>query len=134
MCCFLIMEQCCGPLSVEIVSGKHIDFSTYLAKRVRAQIGALAEVKFPDYGTVLWSPGSRNCSRKAENQFDFNTYFTKSARAQFGACAEVQLHDYGTVLWAPGSRNNSRKELRFQHLSCLESESSVWRMRRGAVS
>jgi hypothetical protein len=83
------MEQSSGPLAVEMVLRKHCDFSTYVAKRARAHSGAFAEVKFPDYGTVLWSPGSRNFSRKA---------------------------------------------LRFQHLSCQESESSVWSMRRVAVS
>jgi hypothetical protein len=83
------MEQSCGPLAVEFVPGKHCDFSTYLAKRARAQSGACAVVQFPDYVTELWSPGSRNFSRKA---------------------------------------------LRFQHISCQESESSVWSMRRGAVS
>jgi hypothetical protein len=88
-CSFLIMEQTCGPLAVEIVPEKHCDFSTYLAKRARAQSGACAEVQFPDYGTVLWYTGSRNVSREA---------------------------------------------LRFQNLSCQESESSVWSMCRGAVS
>jgi hypothetical protein len=83
------MEQCCGPLAVEMVPGKHWDFSTYVAKNERAQSGACVEVQFPDYGTELWSPGSRNISRKARL---------------------------------------------FQHLSCKVSESSVWRMRRAAVS
>jgi hypothetical protein len=64
-CNFLIIEQCCGPPAVEIVPGKHCDFSTYLAKRARAQSGACAEVQFFNYGTVLWSPGSRKYSRKA---------------------------------------------------------------------
>jgi hypothetical protein len=59
------MEQSCCPLAVEIVQGKHYDFSTYLAKRAIAQSGEFEEVKFPDYGTVLWTPGSRNISRKA---------------------------------------------------------------------
>jgi hypothetical protein len=59
------MEQSCGPLAVEIFPGKHFDFSTYLAKRARAQSGECAEVKFPDYLTMLWSPNSRNNSRKA---------------------------------------------------------------------
>jgi hypothetical protein len=63
-CNFLIMEQCCGPLAIENISGKSCDFSTYVAKRARAQSGACAKVQFPDYGTVLWSPGSRNISRK----------------------------------------------------------------------
>jgi hypothetical protein len=37
-----------------MVPGKHCDFSTYIAKRARAQSGPCAEVQFPDYGTVLW--------------------------------------------------------------------------------
>jgi hypothetical protein len=52
------MEHSFGPLAVDIISGKHCDFRTYLAKRARAQSGASAELKFPDYGTVLWSPGT----------------------------------------------------------------------------
>jgi hypothetical protein len=60
--------------------------------------------------------------------YDFSTYLTKSAGAQSGACAEVQFLEYGTVLWFPGSRNISKKAFRFQHLSCQEIESSVWRM------
>jgi hypothetical protein len=43
-CNFLIMEQCCDPLAVGIVPGKHCDISTYLAKRARAQSGACTEV------------------------------------------------------------------------------------------
>jgi hypothetical protein len=38
------------------------------------------------------------------------------------------------VLWSPGSRNCIRKALRFQHLPCQESVSSVWSMRTCAVS
>jgi hypothetical protein len=59
------MEQRYCPLAVEIVPKKLCDFSAYLAKIARAQSGAWAEVQFPDYGTVLWSPGNRNDSRKA---------------------------------------------------------------------
>jgi hypothetical protein len=59
------MEQCSGPLAVIILPRKDFDFSTYLEKRARVQSGACAEVQFPDYGTVLFSLGSRNCSRKA---------------------------------------------------------------------
>jgi hypothetical protein len=88
-CSFLFMEQCCNPLAVEMIPGKHCDFSTKLAKR---------------------------------------------ARAQSGACAEVQFPDNETVLLSHGSRNSSKKTLPFQHLSYQESESSVSRMCRGAVS
>jgi hypothetical protein len=93
-CSFLIMEQCCGPLAVEIVPGKHCYISTYLTKIARAQSGTCAEVQIRDYGTFLWSPGSRNCSIKAGKHSDFSTKLTKRARAQFGACAEVHFPDY----------------------------------------
>jgi hypothetical protein len=62
------------------------------------------------------------------------TYLAKRTSVQSAACAEVQIPDYVTELWSPGSRISSRNALRFQHLACQESESSVWRMRRGAVS
>jgi hypothetical protein len=67
ICSFLIMEQSTCPLAVEMFPGKHCDFSTYLAKTARDQSGACAEVLFADYGTVLWSPSSRNVSRNAGN-------------------------------------------------------------------
>jgi hypothetical protein len=85
------MGQWCGPLAVEMVLGKHCDFSTYLATSSIAQSGACAEVQFSYYGTVLWPlaveiiPG---------NHFVFSTYLDKKARAQPGACAEVQFSDY----------------------------------------
>jgi hypothetical protein len=83
-------------MAVEIVPGKHCDFSPYLAKRARAQSGACTEVHFPDYETLLWSPGSRNSSRK---YCVFSTYVAKRARDQFVACVEVRFPDYGTQLW-----------------------------------
>jgi hypothetical protein len=105
-CSILIMEQSCGPLAVEIFPGMHLDFSTYLARSARAQSGACAYVLFPDYGTVLWSPGSKNISKK---NCDFSTYLAKRARAPIGACTEVQFPYFRRVLWSPGSRNCSRK-------------------------
>jgi hypothetical protein len=65
---------------------------------------------------------------------NFITYLPKRARAQSVAYAEAQFPDYGTVLRFPGSRKFSRKALRFQYLPCQESESSVWLMRRVAIS
>jgi hypothetical protein len=97
------MEQSCDPLAVEMIPGRHCDLSNYLAKRARTMFGACAEVKFPDYGTVLWSHVSRNFSKKAGKRYDLSTYFTKRAGAQFGACAEVHFPDYGTELWSPGN-------------------------------
>jgi hypothetical protein len=43
------MEQSCGLLAVENFAGEHWVFSTYLAKRARAQSVAWAKVQFPDY-------------------------------------------------------------------------------------
>jgi hypothetical protein len=79
------------------------------------------------------------CGLLAEEYFpgkhcDFRTYLAKRARTQSGTFADVQFPDYGTELCSLGSRNCSRKALRFQHLNCQESESSVWRMHRGAFS
>jgi hypothetical protein len=70
-------------------------------------------VQFPDYGTELWSPCTRNGSRKTGKHCDFSTYITKRARAQFGVRAEMNFRDYGTVLWALVSRNSSRKHRDF---------------------
>jgi hypothetical protein len=103
---YLIMEHRSGPLAEDIVPRKHCDFSTYLPKRERAPSGACADVKFPHYGTVLWSTDIRDDSREA---LQFQYLFTKRTRAQSGTCAEVNFADYGTVLWSPGSRNFSRK-------------------------
>jgi hypothetical protein len=130
-CSFLIMEQSCGPHSVELFPGKHCDFSTYLAQRGRAQSGKCADVLFPDYGTVLWAQGSRIYSRE---ELRLQNLFSKECESTVGACAEVQFPDNGTEIWSRLSRNVSRKALRFQHLICQGSESSVWRMRRGAFS
>jgi hypothetical protein len=43
-------------LAIEYFPRKHCDYSTYLAKRARAQAGAWAEVLFPDYGIMLFVP------------------------------------------------------------------------------
>jgi hypothetical protein len=130
-CIFLIMEQCCGPIAVEMVPRKPCDFSTILAKSGRAQSGACAE------GHLLIM--EQSCGHLAVEIFSrkhcgFSTYLAKRARAQSGACAEVNFSDYGREMWSPGSKNGSRKSLRFQHVLCQESESSVWRNRRGAIS
>jgi hypothetical protein len=64
------------PLAVEMIPGKHCDFSTNLAKRARAYSEACAEVQFPDYCTELWSLDSRKVPGK---QSDFSTSFAKRA-------------------------------------------------------
>jgi hypothetical protein len=125
------MEQCCGPLEVEIFPGKHCDFSTYLEKRARAQSDACADVQFPDYGTELWSlavemiPG---------NHCYFITNLAKRARVQSGACAEVKFPDYGMRSGPLAVEMVPEKHCNFSNFLGKEGESSVWRMRRSAVS
>jgi hypothetical protein len=64
-------------MRVEMIPGNHCDFSIYLTKRARTQSGACAEVQFPDYGKVLWSPASSNIIGK---HCDFITYLAKRER------------------------------------------------------
>jgi hypothetical protein len=131
MCSFLINEQCCGPLAVEIIPGKNCDYSINHAKSARAQSKHVQRCSFL---IMEQSCGPLAVEMIPGKHCDFSTYLAKNARAQSGACADVQFHDYGSVLWSTGSRNRSVEALGFQHISCQESESSVWSMRRGAVS
>jgi hypothetical protein len=130
-CIFQIMEQCCGPLAVEIVPG-NTAISAPILPREREL--SLAHAKSCSFLFMERCCGPLAVEMIPGKHCDFITYLAKGARAQSGAYAEVQFPDYGTELWSPGSRNGSRKALRFQQLSFQESESSVWRMRRGALS
>jgi hypothetical protein len=128
------MEQCSGPLAVEIVPGKQENtaISAHILPKVR-------ELSLADAQSCSFLIMEQCCGPLAVEIFpgkhcDFSTKLAKSARAQSGACAELQFPDYGTVMCAYGSKNYSRKALLFHHLSCQESENSVWSMRRGAVS
>jgi hypothetical protein len=118
-------------MAVEIIPGNICDFSTSFAKRTRAQFEHAQRCSFL---IMEQSYVPLAVEKFPGNHWDFSNNLAKIARAQSGACTEVQFPDYGTVLCSPGSRNFSRKALRFQHLSCQESECSVWSMRRGAVS
>jgi hypothetical protein len=130
-CSFLIIEQGCGPMTVEIFPGNISDISTYFAKRTRA--------KFEHEQRCSFLIMEQSCSPLAVEfvlgkHCNFSTYLAKRTSVQSGACAEVQIPDYGTELSSTGSRKDSRKALRFQQLSCQVFERSVWSMRRGAVS
>jgi hypothetical protein len=133
-CSLLIMEQCCGPLAVETFPGKQEStaISAPILPRVRELSLALAQCC--SFLIMEQSCGPLAVDIMSGKHCDFSTYFAKRARAQSDACAEVQFSDYGTVLWATGSITYCNKALRFQHLSCQECGSSVWRMSRGAVS
>jgi hypothetical protein len=130
-CSFLITGQCCGPLAVEYISkNTAISASTLPREReLSLELGQRCSFLIMEH-----SCGSLAVEFVPGNHCDFSAYFEKRARAESGACTEVQFPDYGTVLWFPGSRDCSKKTLQFQHLSCQEIESSVWRVRTGAAS
>jgi hypothetical protein len=130
-CSFLIMEQCCGPLTVEIFPG-----STAISAPIlpRERELSLAHSQRSNFLIIKHSCGPLAVEIVPGQHCHFSTYLAKRARTQSGACAEVNFPDYERELWSPVSRNDSRRKLRFQQISCQESESSVSRMRRGAVS
>jgi hypothetical protein len=133
-CNFLIMEQCSGLLPVEIVPGKQENTAISAPSLPKVRELTLAHAQWCIFLIMEQGCGPLAVKMIPGKHCYFITYLAKRARAHSGACAEVQFPDYGTVMWAPDSKNDSRKALLFHHLSCQESESSVWRMRRGAVS
>jgi hypothetical protein len=128
---FLIMEQSFGPLAVEIFLGKRA-ISTPLLPRER-------DLNLEHAQRCIFLIMEQSCGPLTVEMFpgkhcDFSFYLAKRAGAQSGASAEKHFPDYGTVLWSRGIKKKFQVTLRFQHLSCQESERSVWRMRRGAIS
>jgi hypothetical protein len=130
-CSFVIIVQSSGPLAVEIVPGNTATSAPSLPREPQLSLEHAQRCSFL---IMEQSCGPMALEIVPEKHCDFSSYLAKRAKTHSGACAEVQFPDYGTVLWFPGFRNFSRKTLRFQHLSHQESESSVWRMRSGAVS
>jgi hypothetical protein len=45
-CNFLIMENCCGPLSLEKIPGNHCDFSTYFARERELSLAHVQKCSF----------------------------------------------------------------------------------------
>jgi hypothetical protein len=89
------MEQCCGPLAVEMIPGK-IAISAPILPRER-EIN-LVHAQRCSFLIMEQCCGSLAVELIPGKHSDFSTYPTKRARAQSGACAEVQFPDYGTVL------------------------------------
>jgi hypothetical protein len=123
------MEQCCGPLTLEMNPG-NTAISALILPRERELSLALAHrcsllimEQCCGHLAVEMVPGMQESTA-------ISAPILPRERSSFGACAEVQFPDYGTDLWAPGIRNEPKKALRFQHLFCQECESSVWSMRR----
>jgi hypothetical protein len=130
----MIMEQCCGPLAVEIVPGNQESTAISAPILRRERDLSLSHAQKRTFLIMELCCGPLTIEFLPRKHCDFSTYLAKRARSQSGACTEVQFPDYGTVLWSAVSRNYSKKALRFQHLSYQERETSVRSMRRAAVS
>jgi hypothetical protein len=85
------MEQCCGPLKVEIIPGKHCDFSPILLSE---QELCLAHDQRCSFLIMEQFCGPLAVEIVPRKHCDFSTYLAKRARAQSDACAEVQFLDY----------------------------------------
>jgi hypothetical protein len=104
------MEQCSGPLAVEIVPGDTA-ISAHILPREREL--SLAHAQRCSFLIMQQCSGPLAVEVVPGKQSDFSTYLAKTARVQSGACSEVQFLDYGTVLFSIYSKNDSRKSLRF---------------------
>jgi hypothetical protein len=125
------MEQSFGPLAVEMDPGDTAISAPILPRERELSLEHAQRCSF----LIM----KQNCEFLpieivSEEHCEFSSYLAKRAIAQSGTCAEVQFSDYGTELWSTCNKIISKKSLRFQHLPCQESDSSVWRMRRIAVS
>jgi hypothetical protein len=89
-CSFLIMEQCCGPLAVEIFP-EGTAISEPILPRER-------ELSLEHAQRCSFLIMEQCCGPLAVEMFtgkhcDFSNYLAKIAKAQSGACAEVQFPD-----------------------------------------
>jgi hypothetical protein len=82
-------------MTVEIIPGNICDFSTYSAKRRRAQFEHAQRCSFL---IIEQSNVPLAVEIFPGNHCDISNNLAKRARAQSGACTEVQFPDYGTEL------------------------------------
>jgi hypothetical protein len=80
------MEQCCGPLTVEIVPG-YTAISGPILPREREI--SLAHAPRFNFLIIEHSSGPLAVENVPGKHYDFSTYLVKRARAESGACAEV---------------------------------------------
>jgi hypothetical protein len=89
------MEQCCGPVAIEIFQGNTEISAPILPREREISLAHAQRCSFLfmeqccAHLAVEIIPG-KNC--------DFSMYLTKRARTQSGAFAEVSFSDYGTEL------------------------------------
>jgi hypothetical protein len=107
------MEQCSGPLAVEIFPGKKENTATSAPILPRERVFILAHAQRSSFLIMELCCGPLAVEVIPGNHCDFSTYLTKKVRAQSDVCAEVHFPNYETVLWSRDSRNCSRKHCDF---------------------
>jgi hypothetical protein len=94
-CSFLIIEQSCGPLSVEIIPGKNCDSAPILPRERELSLAHVQRCSFLIMEQCFVPLAVEMVQGK---HCDFSTKLATTARAQSDACAEVHFPDYGTEL------------------------------------
>jgi hypothetical protein len=107
MCSFIINEQFCGPLSVEMIPGNSV-FSAPILPREREL--SLAHAQRCLFLIMEQRSGSLTVKMRPGNTA-ISAPILARERSQSRGCAEVQFNDNRTELWFPVSRNFSRKAL-----------------------
>jgi hypothetical protein len=85
------MEQCCGPLAVEIIPG--MQESTAISAPILPRESELILAHAPRYSFLIMEQicGPQSLEIIPRNHCDFSTYLAKSARAQSGECVEFAV-------------------------------------------
>jgi hypothetical protein len=85
---FMIMEQCCGPLAVEIVPGKTAISAPILPRMRELSLAHAQRCSFLIMEQRYVPLAIEIFPRK---HYDFRTHFSKRARVHSGVCAEEQF-------------------------------------------
>jgi hypothetical protein len=131
---FLVMEHCIVILSVEIVPGKQVSTAISATSLPRERELCLAHAHWCSFLITLKCCGPQAVELVPESTALSAPILPREREISLEHAQRCIFLIIVQRLWSPCSRNGSRKALRFQHLSCQESESSVWRIRGCAVS
>jgi hypothetical protein len=97
-CSFVIMEQCSGPLAVEIVPGNQESTAISAPILPRERELSLGHAQRCSFLIMVKCCGPLTIEIIPGKHCVFSTNLAKRARAQSGAWAEVQFSDYGTEI------------------------------------
>jgi hypothetical protein len=94
ICNFLIIEQNCGPLAVEMIPGKQESTAISASILPRERELSLAHAQRFSFLIMEQRYGPLAVEMVPGKHCDFSTYLAKRTRAQSGALPEVQFVDF----------------------------------------